>query len=582
MKKSRSSLLRVALCLILTLALFPAGALAEGEVEEHTITVPQVENVTIEIKNNENAVTLDDNNKFTSKTGDMVSYYFTIAPGYKLKEFYIQQENGLIEGVFTTYDSNEEKIYAEVETNFNYTLLVETEVITGLPTPYYAILNSEVGGDESETKAAIRRELALQGVMVSDEDITIDDAGTAPATASGATYKEVRVTITDQDDLAIAHFYIVDNAKTLLIMTEPTGKDKELTVYDRSKYNDSEPINITIPTITSGKIYAFGPYGAFAMDMSRALGLELPVSAEDDGAYKVTGAFYNMQWHVINQGTSPETRINWYPANIVTADAMYIEAVATKDEVTQMAGAWAIDTSPRINSVDDGTLNYRLEIFFGNDTVTISPPATGNVTGVAVRTESDSPGYTFEDVPEDESGLADAVKVTFHSDYYDNITVPLTLTVGTDELTNVKNVKANVTIHRVGVEIQEHSIEHTDGSISQIWHGTQNGSQVDLSEYGFRLTATYYIPDGEEAPYGLFVTRIYSGGRVETETIPDSMEEVCVHGEAASAVDYIVYSGANAASAPVSVSVLVLKNEPDENTFGGVDFGSGIGVTRTK
>jgi hypothetical protein len=579
MKKSRSSLLRVALCLILTLALFPAGALAEGEVEEHTITVPQVENVTIEIKNNENAVTLDDNNKFTSKTGDMVSYYFTIAPGYKLKEFYIQQENGLIEGVFTTYDSNEEKIYAEVETNFNYTLLVETEVITGLPTPYYAILNSEVGGDESETKAAIRRELALQGVMVSDEDITIG-AGTAPATASGATYKEVRVTITDQDDLAIAHFYIVDNAKTLLIMTEPTDGAKELTVYKGSTNFGS--VNITIPAITSGKIYAFGPYSAFAMDMSRALGLELPVSAEDDGAYKVTGAFYNMQWHVINQGTSPETRINWYPANIVTADAMYIEAVATKDEVTQMAGAWAIDTSPRINSVDDGTLNYRLEIFFGNDTVTISPPATGNVTGVAVRTESDSPGYTFEDVPEDESGLADAVKVTFHSDYYDNITVPLTLTVGTDELTNVKNVKANVTIHRVGVEIQEHSIEHTDGSISQIWHGTQNGSQVDLSEYGFRLTATYYIPDGEEAPYGLFVTRIYSGGRVETETIPDSMDEVCVHGEAASAVDYIVYSGANAASAPVSVSVLVLKNEPDENTFGGVDFGSGIGVTRTK
>jgi hypothetical protein len=67
---------------------------------------------------------------------------------------------------------------------------------------------------------------------------------------------------------------------------------------------------------------------------------------------------------------------------------------------------------------EDGTVNYRLEIFFGNDTVTISPPDSGNVTGVAMRTQSDSPGYTFEDE-------ADAVKVTFHSDFYDYITVPL-------------------------------------------------------------------------------------------------------------------------------------------------------------
>ena len=678
MKKSKSSMLRVALCLILTLALFPAGALAEEpgdggqsdddytitllvgadgsvasvtrkvaeedvsvepdeedgntytvpagsdvtftfepadhyiidelrvddkpertdqdnkfklsnvrsnqtleitfiKVEEYTFTVPQVEHVTIEVYNNGDLVDLVDN-QFTSFTREMVRYYFTLDPGYKLKEFSIQQKNGPIEGVFTFYDPDKGMFYADVETNFHYTVKVEVEELKSLPTPYYAILDSEAEGEGSSMKAAIRRELGLQGIIVTDGAITIDDLATPPAIVGSVGYKKVTV-----GELGVAHFYTVEKAKTLLIMTEPTGKDKELTVYDRSKYNDSEPINITIPTITSGKIYAFGPYGAFAMDMSRALGLDLPIRAGDDGAYNVTGPFYNMQWHVINQGTLPETTINWYPTNIVTADAMYIEANATKNGITQEAGAWAIDTSPRINSVDDdGTVNYRLEIFFGNDTVTISPPTEGNVTGVVVRTESDSPGYTFEDVPEDESGLADAVKVTFHSDYYDNITVPLTLTVGTDELTNVKNVKANVTIHRVGVEIQEHSIEHTDGSISQIWHGTQNGSQVDLSEYGFRLTATYYIPDGEEAPYGLFVTRIYSGGRVETETIPDSMKGVYVHGEAASAVDYIVYSGANAASAPVSVSVLVLKNEPDENTFGGVDFGSGIGVTRTK
>lgn len=530
------------------------------QAEEYTITVPQFEHVTIEVYKNGDPVVLVDN-QFTSITRDMVSYYFTLNPGYKIKDVGVRQENGLTEGVFTAYDSISGTLYADVETNFNYTLVVETEVLTGLPTLYYAILDSEVNGDESAMKSAIRRELGLQRIFVSDEDITIAD-DTPPAMAIGATYKKVTVA-----GLGVAHFYIVGNAKTLLILNEPENGDKVLTVYDGSENSDFEPVTITIPAITSGKIYAFGPYGAFAMDMSRAIGLNLPVSAGDDGAYNVTGAFYNMQWHVINHGTPPETAINWYPTNIVTADAVYIEATATKSKVTQEAGAWSIDTSPRISTVDkDGTVNYRLEVFFGNDTVTLSPPAAGNVTGVAVRTASDSPGYTFADE-------SDAVKVTFHSDYYDYITVPLTLT-----LRDGGTQAANVTIYRVGVDIQEHS----SGGMSQVWHGTQSGSLVDLTENGFKLTASYYIPDGGNiAPYGLFITRTYTDGRVETETILVSMEGVFDYGDVASAIDYLIYSGTDAATAPVSVSVLVLKDEPSNNAFGGVSFGSGIGVTWT-
>ncbi|HHV99815.1 MAG TPA: hypothetical protein GXX36_09650 [Clostridiaceae bacterium] len=530
------------------------------EAEEYTITVQHDEHVTMEININGDPVDLVDN-QFTSLTRDMVRYCFAIEPGYKLKDFYIREENGLIDGAFTVYDPYTNRFYADVETNFNYTLVAETEVPTGLPTPYYAILDSEANGDESAMKAAIRRELGLQGIVVSDEGITIA-AGTAPVTALGATYKEVTA-----GSLGIAHFYTVANAKTLLIINEPTDGAKALTVYDGSANNDFEPVNITIPAITSGKIYAFGPYGAFAMDMLRAIQLNLPVSVGEDGAYIVTGAFYNMQWHVVNQGTSPDTAINWYPTNVITEDAVYIEAAATKNGVTQRAGSWAIDTSPRINSVDDdGTVNYRLEIFFGNDTVTISPPTDGNVTGVAVRTASDSPGYTFMD----NSG---SVNVMFHSDFYDYITVPLTLTLRAGGTKS-----ANVTIHRVGVDIQEHS----GTTLSRIGHGTQPGSPVDLSEYGFRLTATYYIPDdGNIAPYGLFVTRTYSDGRVETETILIPMGGVFDYGNAASAVDYLTYSGTDADTAPVSVSVLVLKDEPGNNTFGGVSFGSGIGVTWT-
>ena len=39
-------------------------------------------------------------------------------------------------------------------------------------------------------------------------------------------------------------------------------------------------------------------------------------------------------------------------------------------------------------------------------------------------------------------------------------------------------------------------------------HGTQHGSVLDLSEYGFRLTALYIPDGGSTEPYGLFVTRI--------------------------------------------------------------------------
>jgi len=44
-------------------------------------------------------------------------------------------------------------------------------------------------------------------------------------------------------------------------------------------------------------------------------------------------------------------------------------------------------------------------------------------------------------------------------------------------------------------------------------------------------------------------------------------------------VDYLIYSGANETVAPTEISVLVLKENPVGTSFGGVDFGSGTGVT---
>ena len=199
-------------------------------------------------------------------------------------------------------------------------------------------------------------------------------------------------------------------------MNEPADGDKVLTVYDGSTLNDFDPVTITIPAITSGKIYAFGPYDAFAMDMSRAIGLDLPVNADFDGSYIVEGAFYNMQWHVVNKGDSPETRVNWYPTNVVTEDAVYIEAAATKNGVTQMAGKWSIDTSPRVNKVDRMHGKYQLEMFLRKMYVIHPrPPQGGNVTNVAVRNHQTVLDISFED---------ELILLSeFYFDFYDNITV---------------------------------------------------------------------------------------------------------------------------------------------------------------
>jgi hypothetical protein len=100
-------------------------------------------------------------------------------------------------------------------------------------------------------KAAIRRELGLYGIVVSNDEITIDDDANPPAENSAISgYREVTV-----GNLGSAHFYIVDDVRKLLIMNEPTDGERVLTVYNGTEeyFTGWEPVTITIPPITSGK-----------------------------------------------------------------------------------------------------------------------------------------------------------------------------------------------------------------------------------------------------------------------------------------------------------------------------------------
>lgn len=96
--------------------------------------------------------------------------------------------------------------------------------------------------------------------------------------------------------------------------------------------------------------------------------------------------------------------------------------------------------------------------------------------------ESNSPGYSFE------NNSDGSVTVVFHSDFYDNVTVPLTIT-----LKSGGTVQRKLTILRVGVDIQAFDGNDDNPSLMRnVWHGTQTGNTVDLTGGNrFKVTASY-------------------------------------------------------------------------------------------
>ena len=120
---------------------------------------------------------------------------------------------------------------------------------------------------------------------------------------------------------------------------------------------------------------------------------------------------------------------------------------------------------------------------------------------------SNNPGYTFT------NNSDGTITIDFLSDYYDKVTVPLTIVKQSGG-----TVQRNLIIHRVGVDIQAHNAADGNPSPTRtVFHGTQYGNLVDFADGNrYKLTASYFIPDyGDERPYGLYVTRKYANGKLK-------------------------------------------------------------------
>lgn len=536
-------------------------------VDPYTVTIAENQYVTVTTGS---AVTLN-NSTFTTNQEE-VTYYFELAEGRAITEVRYEFEDGFEMFAMTSYDTTTNKICTTIRESSSYTLKVITGPIN-LDIMYFAVLSSETGDDET-MKAAIQREIGMQGIIVSDNAITITD-DTAPfAPPEGVGYKKVEIT-----GLGIKHFYSVNDYNDLLILLDRDTTDS-LVLIDNLTENTTD---IEIPEISNGKLYTFGPYAVFTMRMSGEL------ESDFDGGRLINKRFNRMQWHVVNQGQGNNS-LNVYGLNVIAENAPSIKAVASKDGITQKAFAWSINSYPDISEITATKISYQLDIFYGNDTVVLSGLGSiGDVKAISVVGESNSPGYTFTD-----SGSN--VVIEFLSDFYDTITIPLSIT-----LQNDSTIAGELTINRLGVEILHHSIDSGDPaeSIRHAWHGTQFGCSVDISGINqYHVTASYYIPDfGDTKPYGLYVTRKYSDGRYETEIITEAMNTCTINqnfsydpasnvfkykeegNSNVNVVDYLVYSGASETVAPIEISVLVLKEDPVGTSFGGVDFGSGTGVT---
>lgn len=189
------------------------------------------------------------------------------------------------------------------------------------------------------------------------------------------------------------------------------------------------------------------------------------------------------------------------------------------------------------------------------------------------------PGYTITSDEDNHYTL------TFYSDFYDNITLDLLIN---------GSAERKLTIHRVGVEIQE-VIKRSDSDFGNVGHGTQSGTDITVNgQNNYQLFATYYIPDfGDTAPFGLYVTYTWADGSTTTKIITkpeivgnantgpefDGVFRDDGNNNYASCCDYRLYAAPNNSSAPIKVNVIVLRDNPlDADSFGGVYFGSGKGV----
>lgn len=462
----------------------------------------------------------------------------------------------------------------------------------------YAVLLDDVLDEEETNMAnntkineALVREFEYLGYTIEPDDITISAAEIDVSDIETTGYVTFQFTVDfDEEESETLSGYIVPEFSDVIFKYE--GSYKGTPIAEEGKIRiahaeDGENKLFTAPAMDDGTIEIFGPYYAH---MEAWTSPDVFDCFELDGISKlvVQDSFYRVQLHIGNINMDPFAgdpedppeviSLNWFGFDLIQDDAYCVKVDATSDEGTQLTFQWGLNRYAVLNNG-----NYLSEVFFGNDTFELSLPENGigGVTSLSLETD-DFQGYT---VSEKEPGKK--YEVSFKSDFYDRIILDITINTAEEQ-----HVVRELTVHRVGVQIQKEIYNPDRGPDVYLFHGTQYGTKLDYADgKNYRLYATYCIPDGgTDVPYGLYVTYAFADGTT-TEIItepcdnrldlpPEEYQDgVFINKSHASCCDYLIYAAEDENNAPVKVCVTVLKGDPQaDETFEGIFFGSGTGV----
>jgi hypothetical protein len=438
----------------------------------------------------------------------------------------------------------------------------------------YAILVADAGSTEA-VEAALRGEIDGLG-YVDGYSVTVTDVDLP---GDGEDYGTFRFTLTvDEATSPQTTGYIVREPSNILFKVVGEHEGLEVNEVLMADSDDAQLGVFELPAMDSGSIEVVGAYSA-GIEGWMSPDVADGALAAGSGRYRIIAnqPFYRLQMHIANRPANPADEANWFGFDVIQADAYCVWVDESSGAGRQRTLQWELNRYAQLTTGD-----YTSLVFFGNDLFTLSlpPNGLGGVTEFSVPTGTFQ-GYTVSHNEDD------TYTVEFLSDFYDRITLEVTIN---------GSVTRELHIHRVGVEIDAFDL-HGENRPGQVFHGTQYGSKVHYDDgTAYHIFATYCIPDGEDVPYGLYVTFTWADGSTTTEIIGapydphkdpedsvahlfDSDRGVFVYPEHADPADYLIYEAPTSAGAPVKVNVLVLKDEPDTSgSFGGVFFGSGVGV----
>lgn len=510
--------------------------------------------------------------------GDCFDQLFTITPdnGYVIEEvilYDVFSQDDIARWAQYNGDDTFSLIIEEVRQDLSLTVNFKQKSFEDILFKSY-VVTKDNANNPGAVAEALADEFGFLGYVIDPSDITvtgIDTDNMIKENDYGTFSFTVKIGDITSDPTT---GYIVNEAYNIMFeYTDSKGENPEIRVMELSNV---ENLEFGVPAMASGFINVYGPYNT-AFEGGLSPDVEGSLEGINRNKMQVVKPFYRAQFHMGNAFDRQDPKnVNLYGLDLIQDDAYCVQVSASSETGEQMT-QWDFNRYAQLTTGD-----YTSKVFFGNDVFTLSIPESGigGLESLSVVT-GDFPGYTVSKIGEN------SYEVKFLSDFYDNIVLNLTLE-GINGQVNRK-----LTVHRVGVHIEEYTYHGDD--YFHVFHGTQYGTLIDFSNgKHYHIYATYYIPDfGITAPYGLYVTYKWKDGSTTTETISmpcDSPAQGSAdfsngvflykepHNQAANCCDYLLYEGSKA-GAPISVNVIVLKDDPRSlESFGGVHFGSGNGV----